>query len=450
MDPYKADPARSSGLGRYPYLFMLTLVVVLCSIDRGIIAILFEPIRLEFGLHDWQLGLLSGFAFTLLYAAGSLVIARQAERRDRTVILSLAIAGWSVMTMVCGLAGSYVQLLLARMGVGLTEAACQPASHTLIADLFDERERPFAMGIFAAGTVSGLVISLPLGGWIAQHYGWRAALLAVGLPGLLLAVIVRLTLHDPIHRVRADLAAAAPVVGEGWRTALEAIARNHALRHVIGGSVLITMATAPATAFGPAYLIRNFGLSEAGAGLRFGLLTGSAAIIGNVVWGWITARLIRRSPVWGAYIPAIVSVALIPATLVFLLSPNLTIALAGVTVSSLIAVGWMAPTYAMVQGAAGPERRATAAACLMTAYTLIGFGLGPLIAGIASDLLKPSMGAAAIGGGLLTVLPFSLWACFHFWRAGRALGASARPDTLPPTTKAMHPHDTAILNVPVE
>lgn len=429
------DMARGGKIGRYRYLLMLTLVVVLCNIDRGIVAILFEPIRAEFGLEDWQLGLLSGLAFTSLYAVGSLVIARQIERRDRISILSAAIAGWSAMTMLCGMAGTYVQLLLGRMGVGLTEAACQPASHTLIADLFDERERPVAMGIFAAGTVSGLVISLPVGGWIAQHYGWRMALLVVGLPGLVLAVIVRLILRDPLRSIRADLSAVTPVARERWQAAFGAIARNRALTHVIVGSVLITVATAPISAFGPAYLIRNFGLSGTGAGLRFGLLTGFAAIMGNLTWGWITARFMRRSRAYGAYIPAFVSLAVIPASLVFLRSGDLTLALAGVTVNSFIAVGWMAPTYATVQGTAGIERRATAAACLMTAYTLIGFGLGPLIAGIASDLLKPMMGQAAIGGGLLTVLPFSIWASWHFWLAGRGLRAmrpeeAPRPDTV--------------------
>jgi predicted MFS family arabinose efflux permease len=423
----------SCGVGRYGGLALLTITAILCNIDRGIIAILFEPIRAEFGLHDWQLGLLSGFGFTLFYSFGSLFIARVAERSDRITILSVAIAGWSVMTMVCGLAQSYTQLLLARMGVGVTEAGCQPSCHALISDLFPEQERPFAMGVFAAGTVSGLLVSFPLGGIVAQHYGWRAALLLVGLPGIAFAMLIRLIMRDP--RVQSiTTQSPADAVGEPWSTAVKGIWANRVLRHAIIGATLITIATSPATSFGPAYLIRTFGLTEAQAGLRFGLLTGGAAILGNLAYGWLTARLLRRSPAWGMRVPAIASCIQIPAILVFLLSPGLGGALIGITVCAALAAGWMAPTYATVQTAAGPRRRATAAACLMTAYTLLGFGFGPLITGVVSDLLTPIMGEAAIRGGLIATIPFALWAALHFTISARELAGRA-PDMADATVR---------------
>ncbi|MET3473456.1 putative MFS family arabinose efflux permease [Novosphingobium sp. 1529] len=430
--------------GRYASLALLTITVVLCNIDRGIIAILFEPIRKEFALQDWQLGLLSGFGFTLFYSFGSIVIARRAERRNRVGILALAVAGWSAMTMVCALAGSYVQLLAARMGVGLTEAGCQPSCHALIADLFSARERPLAMGVFAAGSVSGLLVSFPLGGLIAQAYGWRAALLLVGLPGLVLAIGLKLLMRDPrslphLSRQSAPHARRSDA-GEPWTAAMKQIWDNRVLRHAILGSVLITIATSPSTSFGPAYLMRRFAISEAQAGLQFGLLTGTAALLGNLGYGWLTAALLRKGPAWGMLVPAIASCAHIPATLVFLLSSRLDVALAGITVSSVIAVGWMAATYATVQSAAGVERRATAAACLMTAYTLLGFGLGPLIAGVVSDLLKPWLGETAIRGGLLAAMPFSLWAVLHYGLAARALARGTGPaDFAPASPRPIHP-----------
>ncbi|MDO9368485.1 MAG: MFS transporter [Sphingopyxis sp.] len=404
------------GGGAYGALAVLTLVLIVCNIDRMIIAILFDPIKAEFQLQDWQLGVLSGLAFTLFYGFGSLAIARLAETRNRVTILTAALAIWSALTMLCGLVSSYLQLLLLRMGIGLAESGCQPASHSLISDLFDEARRPFATGIYAAGALAGGLVALPLGGLLAEEHGWRAALLIVGAPGLLLALALRLTVRDPRSR-----AASRPRGQESAGEAFRAIIAQPATRNTILGAILYAMASAAFLSFGPAFLMRKFSISAAEAGLYFGVLAGVPAIATNIAVGWAASRLARRNRAWLQWIAAIGTIAAIPASVMLLLAPTLELALAGLVLQSSFSVYWLGPSIAAVQVAAGAERRATAAACLVASYTVIGFGFGPVLAGAISDLLEPSLGPRALGGGLLALQPFALWAAIHFLRAAAAL-----------------------------
>ena len=404
--------------GRNGALALLTLGVIICNVDRMVIAILFVPIQREFGLHDWQLGLLTGLGFTAFYAGGSFFFARLAERRDRVLILSIAIGIWSVMTLICGMATSFAQLLLARMGVGAAESGCQPISHSLISDFYEQDERPFATGIYAAGALAGGLVALPLGGWIAQAFGWRAALIAVGLPGLLVALALRLSVRD---RWRGPNAPAQAVTGETLGPALRAILADAALFNAIIGAVLFTIASAASLSFGPLYLIRAYGLDTAQAGLAYGVCSGATAIGANVLIGWLTSRLVKRDLSWAPRVAAIGSFFMLPSACLFLLAPTLPLALLGLAIKSIAGVVWLGPIIATVQMVAPPHRRATAAACLVASYTLIGFGLGPVLAGGIADLLRPRLGEMAIGGGLLALQPFAVWAGFHFLRSATVL-----------------------------
>lgn len=404
------------GGAAYGALAVLTLVLVVCNVDRMIIAILFDPIKTEFHLQDWQLGVLSGLAFTLFYGFGSLVIARLAETRNRVAILAVALAMWSALTMICGLVTSYLQLLFLRMGIGLAESGCQPASHSLISDLFDETRRPFATGIYAAGALAGGLVALPLGGLLAEQHGWRAALLIVGAPGLLLVLALRLMVRDPRSAAVSALRAQ-----ENAGAAFRAIFSQRATRNTILGAILYAMASAAFLSFGPVFLMRKFSITAAEAGLYFAVLAGVPAIATNIAVGWIASRLARRNRAWLQWIAVIGCVAAIPASVVMLLASTLELALAGLVLQSSFSVCWLGPSIAAVQIAAGAERRATAAACLVASYTVIGFGSGPVLAGAISDLLEPSLGARALGGGLLALQPFALWAAIHFLRAAAAL-----------------------------
>jgi MFS family permease len=406
-------------------LAILTLILVICNIDRMIIAILFDLIKAEFALMDWQLGLLSGLAFSTFYGVGSLWIARLAERRDRVTILAVCVGAWSALTVACGLAVSYAQLLVLRMGVGLAESGCQPASHSLIADFFDEDRRPVATGVYAAGALAGSLVALPLGGWLAGHVGWRGALIAAGIPGILLALLLRGMIRDP----RFDARRARDVTeSEPAGAAFRSVFAGAASRNIIFGAVLYAIASAAFLSFGPSFLIRKFGISALDAGLYFGLLAGLPAVASNIFVGWLVARLARRRRAWLQWIPALAAAAGVGPTLVFLLAPDLSWALAALFVQSALSVVWLGPSIAAIQSAVTPARRATGAACLVASYTVIGFGLGPLFAGLLSDYLARSLGALALGGGLIALQPFALWAAFHFFRAGTALGPADRED----------------------
>ena len=188
-------------------VFLLLVVYTFNFIDRQIIAILSPSIKADLGLSDTELGLLKGFAFALFYALFGFPIARLADRKNRVTIISVTIALWSGMTALCGAAQNFSQLLLARMGVGVGEAGCSPPAHSLISDYFPKSERASALGIYSLGISFGTLFGILLGGLMAEAFGWRWAFVLVGLPGVLLAVIVKLTLKEPIRGSLDGLAA---------------------------------------------------------------------------------------------------------------------------------------------------------------------------------------------------------------------------------------------------
>nr|WP_254447819.1 MFS transporter [Sphingomonas sp. ID1715] len=178
-------------------LFLLTLTYFFSYMDRQILSILLEPIRADLKLSDTQLGLLTGLAFAVFYATLGIPVARLADRGNRRNIVAISLAVWSLFTALCGLAQNYVQLLLARIGVGVGEAGSSPPSHSMIADLYPPDRRAGAMAVYTSGVVLGGGFGTMIGGYLAHEYGWRLAIMAVGLPGLALAIIVRLFVVEP-------------------------------------------------------------------------------------------------------------------------------------------------------------------------------------------------------------------------------------------------------------
>ena len=176
---------------------LLTFIYTANYVDRQIVAILLQSIKLDMGLSDTQLGLLSGLAFAIFYATLGIPIAYLADRMSRKKIIIVSLSLFSVMTIICGYAQNFAQLLLARIGVGVGEAGTSPPSHAMIADMYAPNERATPLAIFALGINIGLLIAFLVGGWVNHHYGWRTAFQVVALPGLLLAVVAMFTLRDP-------------------------------------------------------------------------------------------------------------------------------------------------------------------------------------------------------------------------------------------------------------
>src|SRR3954469_11482982 len=200
----QADAAAKHSIRRYYVLALLTLIYALNFLDRTIFNVLIEPIKKEFALSDTTMGLLAGFGFVLFYSLLGIPIARVADRFNRRNIVAIAFAFWSAMTALCGMASSVAALALARIGVGIGESAGTPASQSMVADLFSKNERPRALGIYAIGTYLGVFLGYFIGGYINQHYGWRMAFYAAGLPGILLAAVLWLTVSEPKRGAQAE------------------------------------------------------------------------------------------------------------------------------------------------------------------------------------------------------------------------------------------------------
>lgn len=384
---------------------MLILVYISSYLDRQILAILLPQIKAEFDVPDTYLGLLSGLAFAIFYTTLGLPLARIADRKSRVNLLALCISAWSAMTAVCGLAASFLQLLAARIGVGIGEAGCNPAAHSLIADYFPLERRATALAAYATAVPVGSLLGLWLGGWLGETFGWRAAFVAVGLPGLLLALAVRLVVKEPPRGYADGVVARSD--GGGYLRLTETFALLWRVRTF---RVLCVAAAADAfVGYGllmwlPTYLIRTMELTAGQVGMRLGLLVGISGLIGTLGVGYITDRLGRRDRRFYCWMPAIAAgVALAGNFAVYSSAPSeATFLLLVVPLIALPASG--GPVYAAVQSVVPPPIRATAAAVLLLILNLVGLGFGPSFVGLMSDLLALRFGDDALRLAMLSIV----------------------------------------------
>jgi MFS family permease len=289
---------------RWYALGILLLVYTSSHVDRQIMGILLEPIKTELNASDTQMGFLVGLTFAIFYATLGIPIAMLADRSNRRNIIAIATTIWSGMTAVCALVGSYGQLALARIGVGIGEAGSSPPSHSMISDLFPQSERGTAMGIFAIGVNLGLLIAYLGGGWMSEHWGWRTTFIVVGLPGLLIALLVRFTLVEPprggVEAEPKDVAKA-PSFKEVART----LWRTPAARHVIFGSSLAGFVGYGMTLWLPAFFVRSHGLTQTETGMTLALMTGVVGGLGTFMAGRLADTLGKRDPRWLAWVVAV-------------------------------------------------------------------------------------------------------------------------------------------------
>lgn len=421
-----ANPfAFTDGYKRYA-LTILLVVYTFNFVDRQIVTILQEQIRAEFNLEDWQLGAMTGLAFAMFYTVLGIPIARLADRgANRVTIISIALALWSAMTALCGLAQNYTQLLLARIGVGVGEAGCTPPAHSIISDMYRKEEVGRAMGVYAMGIPIGGMVGMILGGWIAEVWGWRTALLIAGIPGIVLAIIVKLTVKEPPRQQRA--AGDTPKLSAVFATML----KQKAFVHLALASGLCAFVGYGIGAWLPPYFQRSFGMGEMQAGLIFGLLGGLTGIVGTYLGGWLGDRYGAKNPRAFLMIPAVALIASLPLHVAGLLTPNWMLAIGLLILPSLLNNLWIAPAFAMTQGLAPPAMRAMAAAFLLFVMNLIGLGLGPLVLGFVSGVARDFAGGdRAIGLRYALIIAgfIYIWACLHLWLAARALPV-ASPET---------------------
>ena len=408
---------RYSTRDRITLVVMLYLVSVSSYMDRFILSILQEPIKLEFGLSDTQLGLLTGTAFVVLYTALGIPIAQWADRGNRRTIMTLCIAIWSVMTAACGVAQNYLQLLLARVGVGIGEAGTLPPSHSLIGDYFPPQGRSTPLAMLTFGSSTSIALGTWLGGAIAAEFGWRVAFLAVGLPGVLLALAVRLVIKEP--RIMGGTTWLPPRKSPLDYSAIPELLRKRPYIHLVAAMSIYYAIIGGALGFLPPHFSRALGVGLADIGFYYGWSTAIAAAIGTLSGGPLADYLSRRDPRWMLYIPAIAMIVVLPLFIGMLLTDNFFVAIGFYFVAWIVLAAGYPPIFAAVQGIAGAGSRAMAVAVLFLASILVGYGVGPVAVGAMSDLLAPDFGVDSLRYAMMSAFMLLIWTSFHFWCASK-------------------------------
>lgn len=402
-------------------LWILLIVYIFNFIDRQIVNILAEPIARDLDLSDTQIGLMTGLAFALFYTVLGLPIASWSDRptTNRTRLIASALAIWSAMTALCGLAANFVQLLLARIGVGVGEAGCTPPAHSLISDIVPPEKRSSALAFYALGIPIGTLLGMMIGGFLADWVGWRRAFLVVGLPGVAMALVVVFFLKEPRLSQVTTAADAAP------RTPMLT-----AMRSVLGSRAFVLLLAAGSAAAFLSYgkvtwttifFQRTHGMTPGEVGFWFGVVNGAAGIAGTVLGGWLADRYGATNRRHVLTAPAIGMALAVPVAVLAYQMADWRAALVLLVVPTLLNALYYGPTYSAAQGLVSLRQRAVASATVLFFQNLIGLGLGPLFFGMLSDWLEPTYGADSVryvlyGGAVLGLLP-----AFFFWRCSLRL-----------------------------
>jgi predicted MFS family arabinose efflux permease len=365
----------------------LLVVYTFNFIDRVVIGIIQEPIKVEFGLTDFQLGLLGGPAFAILYTLLGIPIARFAERHDRMTVLSVCVGLWSLMTAACGFAVNYASLFAARVGVSIGEAGCTPPANSVISDYFPPDRRATALSIYALGIPIGSMIAAVGGGWIATEVGWREAFIWLGVPGVLLAIIVKLTVKEPPRSApKGDTPSFFSAVG--------ALTKKPSFWFVALGSAIASFVGYGVGQYLTSFMIRTHGFTLFEGATLVGVVLGLCAAIGTFTSGFLADRISTRHPNALAWLPALGFCIATPLYLVAFVLPNIWLSMPALMIGAVAHYFYLGPMYAVTQGVVAPRMRATAVAVLLFIVNLIGYGMGPPVIGALSDFLASSQLAA--------------------------------------------------------
>jgi MFS family permease len=427
-------------IGYRNYLLAVLMVILAFNNADGLaLGLVLQDIKVDLHLSDTQLGLLSGIAFALFYAVMGIPVARWADRGNRVTIISLTAALWSVMVALCGLAASFAQLLVIRIGVAIGEAGCIPPAYSLIPDHFTRPERPRAVAVYLLGSNLSFGIGYFLAGWLNQLYGWRVTFMLLGLPGLVPAVLAWFTLREPRRGQPVAALARDGAIAQGTRpsaplpTASPASAQptlrevgltlwaNTSFRHL-----LLSFAVAGFFATGvlqwlPTFFVRSYGLSTGQLGTWFGLIWGLGGFVGTYWGGAMASRHAANNERLQLKAMALAYCAFAVFSGAIYVSPNHYLALGFMAMAVTGLATTNGPVLATIQTLVPSPMRATSIAIIYLFSNLIGLGLGPLAVGALSDALRPLFGEESLRYALLTMSPGYLWGAWHLWRASRTV-----------------------------
>lgn len=379
-------------------LGLLLAIYTLNFLDRQVVNILAESIKRDLHLTDAQLGMMTGLAFAIFYTGFGVPIARLADRANRPWIIAAAVAIWSVFTMLCGFAGTFTQMFLARVGVGVGEAGCSPPSHSLISDYVPAEKRASSIAFYSLGTPLGSLLGAAMGGVVADIWGWRTAFIVAGAPGVLIALLAAFTLVEPRGKAKPVHAAAAPDQPTVWEAFREIGSKRTFWLIALGGAVMAFVGYAQ-VAFAPSFFFRNhtaeiaqlaapLHLKAAGfVGLVLGTIGGVAGLLGTFIGGQLADRLGAKDRRWHVTLPAIAAAVGAPFFWAAMFAPSTMVAVLLFMGPNLTNTMWYGPIYGTTQSLVQPRTRAVAAAVILFIINIIGLGGGPLALGVVSDAI---------------------------------------------------------------
>lgn len=408
---------------RHYLLAVLLLTLAANNFESLAFGMALQSIKGELSLSDTQLGLLSGIAFALFYSVAGIPIARWADRGNRVTVIALTGAVRSVMVAACAMAQGFGQLLAIRIGVGTGEAGCLPAAHSLIAESFPRPQRPRAVSIFMQGNTLSLLTGYFLAGWLIQLYGWRVMFVVLGLPGLALAALSRLTLKEPRRATHSPASppAAPASAGPSLKEVCAVLWANTTFRHLLYCFSVVYFFSAGIAQWQPAFFTRSYGLQTGALGSWFAAIYGLGGMLGMYLGGEWASRWAagneRRQLQAMAVAYCIYGAA---STLVYL-SPNHYVAFGLIAFGTVVGTMTTGPLFAVIQTLTPAHMRATAIAIVYLLANLIGLGLGPVMTGVLSDALHPFVGEESLRYSLLALCPGFLWVAWHLWRASRSV-----------------------------
>ena len=423
-----ASPGQAMAVPQRSPLYLAWLLLLMLATytlnfaDRQILVILIEPIKKEFGVSDAMMGALTGLAFTLLYVGLSIPAARLADQWSRVNVLCLSAAAWSAFTALSGFAAQFWHLAVARVGVGIGEAGGLPPTQSILSAYFPVQWRATALSILGAGGNLGSFVGLYGGALVNESHGWRMAFIALGIPGIILAVLIWLTVPEP---PRAKIP---PQQASIWQV-IGLCLQSRSITLASFGCGIGTIAAYGLLTWLPSFFIRVHGVAPVTASLLMGVGGSVGGILGGVVGGRLVDRLAQKSPALQLSIPALgfalcfpvqLGMLLWPESHYFMLGPHhVPLAALLVPVNTFFFSFWLGPTYAMAQSLVPESMRSQATAFVLLIYILLGQGLGPFLTGVLSDLFHASANVQSLRYALLTVLPTSLVAAGLYYLASR-------------------------------
>lgn len=403
-------------------LGLLTVVAAFNYLDRFVLSLVMEPIKHDLQLSDSQLGLLTGFAFTLFYATAGIPIARWADRGNRNTVVTATTALWSAMLVFCGLVGNFTQLLLVRVGVAVGEAGCLPPAQSLIADYFNRAERPRAMAFYWMCSSIAIIVGYLGGGWLSEIVGWRMTFILMGVPGIALAILVKFTLREPRLTQKTSL----EVIHPSLKEVLGTLWQQRTFRNIVVAFCFSYFFSMGIIQWLPTFFIRSHGMEAGELGTWLAFAWGGCGLIGAYLGGILTTRYASGKEALQMRAVAIVLVVTGLLFVLIYLSSNKYNALTFTAAVGFLFMLINGPIFSGIQSLVSDHMRSVALALVFLLANLIGYGLGPLSAGVLSDLLVPHFGEESLRYALLILSPGYVLPAYFYWRAGNTIEADIR------------------------